>query len=296
MPNHPTAKQALLDRLRARLARLDHAGRTDRPVLPLGLAAVDRILPGGGLARGCLHELCGAPDRAAAAGFAAALLGRLAADGHALWIGPRDDLYAPGLAALGLPPERLIVVRAGPRDARLWALEEALHSPGLTAVLAEVDRLTLTQSRRLQLAAEAKGVTAFLLRPLAAGDAPGARGTAPTAATTRWRITPLSAAEDASRAWRPPCWRVELVRCRSGRTGAWAIAWREGGFHEITGALALAAEPGDRPDQVPERAPKACRVGLRRTRVRSRPSRPSAARSGSPRSVRRRRARACASA
>jgi protein ImuA len=254
VPKHQTAKQALLDRLRARLARLDHGDRADRPILPLGLAAVDRVLPGGGLARGCLHELCGAPDRAAAAGFTAALLGRLAADGHALWIGPRDDLYAPGLIAQGLPPERLIVVRAGPRDARLWALEEALRSPGLTAVLAEVDRLTLTQSRRLQLAAEAKGVTAFLLRPLAACDAP-------SAAVTRWRITPLpeGAADDASRAWRPPCWRVELVRCRGGRTGAWAIAWREGGFHEITGALALAAEPGDRPDQAPERAQKRAR-------------------------------------
>jgi protein ImuA len=244
-----TAKQVLLEKLRARLARLDHHP-TDRPILPLGLAAVDRLLPGGGLARSCLHELCGAPDRAAAAGFAAALLGRLAADGHALWIGPRDDLYAPGLAAQGLPPERLIVVRAGARDARLWALEEALHSPGLAAVLAEVDRLTLTQSRRLQLAAEAKGVTAFLLRPLAACDAP-------SAAVTRWRITPLpedAATGEASRAWEPPRWRVELVRCRGGRTGAWAIAWREGGFHEITGALALAAKPGDRPDQAPERA------------------------------------------
>jgi protein ImuA len=238
-----TAKQRLLDRLRARLARLDHPPG-GRPVLPLGLAAVDRVLPGG-LARGCLHELCGAPDHAAAAGFAAALLGRLAADGHAVWIGPREGLYAPGLAAQGLPPERLIVVRAGPRDARLWALEEALRSPGLTAALAEVDRLTLTQSRRLQLAAEAKGVTAFLLRPLAACEAP-------SAATTRWRITPLPAAADpdaAPRAWQPPRWQVELIRCRGGRTGAWAIAWREGGLHEITGALALAAEPGDRPDR-----------------------------------------------
>jgi protein ImuA len=253
--SHPTAKQALLDQLRARLARLDQH-RTDRPILPFGLAAVDRVLPGGGLARGCLHELCGAPDRAAAAGFAAALLGRLAVDGHALWIGPRGDLYAPGLAAQGLPPERLIVVRAGARDARLWALEEALRSPGLTAVLAEVDRLTLTQSRRLQLAAEAQGVSALLLRPLSACDAPSA---APTAAMTRWRITPLPDAADldaSPRAWQRPRWRVELVRCRGGRTGAWAIAWREGGFHEVTGALALAAEPGDRPDQATERAQK----------------------------------------
>ncbi|MGH6915797.1 MAG: ImuA family protein, partial [Geminicoccales bacterium] len=151
----PTDKQALLDRLRARLARLDHGERTRAPILPLGLAEVDRVLPGGGLARGCLHELCGEPDRAAAAGFAAALLGRLSREGHTVWIGPRDDLFAPGLSAQSLPPERLIVVRAGPRDARLWAFEEALRSPGLAAVLAEVDRLTLTQSRRLQLAAEA---------------------------------------------------------------------------------------------------------------------------------------------
>jgi len=242
MSSHSTnqqAKQALLDRLRAKLARLDHGARIDKPILPLGLA-VDRALPGGGLARGCLHELCGAPDRAAAAGFAAALLGRLAADGHVAWIGPRDDLFAPGLSALGLPPERLIVVRAGPRDARLWALEEALRSPGLVAALAEVDRLTLTQSRRLQLAAEAKGVTAFLLRPLTACDAP-------CAAVTRWRITALP--DTTTPCWGPPQWQVELFRCRGGRTGAWSITWREGGFHEIAHTLALATQPGDRSDR-----------------------------------------------
>jgi protein ImuA len=252
--SHPTAKRALLDQLRARLARLDHSERTGGPNLPLGLTGVDRALPGGGLPRGCLHELCGEPDRAAAAGFAAALLGRLSRDGHTVWIGPRDDLFAPGLSAQGLPPGRLIVVRAGPRDARLWALEEALRSPGLAAVLAEVDRLTLTQSRRLQLAAEAKGVTAFLLRPLTACETP-------SAAVTRWRITALpdaSASRDASPLlWGPPRWQVELFRCRSGRTGAWAVAWREGGFHEVTGALALAAEPGDRPDRAPNPAKSA---------------------------------------
>jgi len=237
MPEHLTnrvAKQALLGRLRVKLARLEQGVRTDRRTLPLELAAVDRVLPGGGLARGCLHELCGAPDRAAAVGFAAALLGRLARDGHVAWIGPRDDLFAPGLSALGLAPERLIVVRAGARAARLWALEEALRSPGLVAALAEVDQLTLTQSRRLQLAAEAKGVTAFLLRPLAACEAP-------CAAVTRWRITALP---ENSPCWGPPRWQVELFRCRGGRTGSWAMTWREGGFHES--ALAVAAEPGDR--------------------------------------------------
>ena len=233
-----------LERLRARLARLDGSERTGTgPVLALPFAGIERILPGGGLARGALHELCGAPEYAAAAGFAAVLLGRLAADGHVVWIGPRDELYGPGLLELGLDPARLIVVQARGRDARLWALEEALRSPGLVAALAEVDRLTLTQSRRLQLAAETKGVTGFLLRPPAAGQVP-------SAAFTRWRIEALAGAGDGNLARRdlgPPCWRVELFRCRGGRSGSWRIAWYAGGWHEVADPVALAAEPVDRP-------------------------------------------------
>jgi protein ImuA len=211
-------------------------------------------LPGGGLTRGCLHELCGAPDQGAALGFATALLGRLMADGgHVVWIGPRDELFAPGLAELGVAPERLIVVRARARDARLWALEEALRSPGLAAALAEVDQLTLTHSRRLQLAAEAKGVTALLLRP------PGA-GATPSTATTRWRIEAAPsevaprAAGKAERAFGPPHWRVSLFRCRGGRTGSWQIVWRQEGWHESADPLAVAAESGDRSAAPPRRA------------------------------------------
>jgi protein ImuA len=241
------------------------------PVLPLGLPGIDRALPGGGLARGCLHELCGAVDHGAALGFAVALLGRLmAAGGHVVWIGPRDELFAPGLAELGLAPERLIMVGTRARAARLWALEEALGSPGLAAVLAEVDRLSLTESRRLQLAAEAKGVSALLLRP------PGAVAT-PSAAATRWLIeatpsagmpstaiasappsgvatpgvaTPgvatLGAAGGAGRAFGPPHWRVHLLRCRGGRTGSWQVAWRREGWHEVADPLAVVVEPSDR--------------------------------------------------
>ena len=238
----PSARRIVLERLRARLARLEAVGGTGA-VLPLGLPGIDRALPGGGLTRGCLHELCGAPDQGAALGFAAVLLGRLMAEGgHVVWIGPRDELFGPGLAELGLPPERLIVVRARPSAIRLWALEEALRSPGLAAALAEVDQLSLTQSRRLQLAAEAKGVTALLLRP------PGA-GATPSAAATRWLIeaAPSEATGGPRRASGRPHWRIGLCRCRGGRTGSWRIAWHEDGWHEVSDSLALAAGPGDRP-------------------------------------------------
>jgi protein ImuA len=235
-------RRAVLERLRARLARLEGIGRGGSAVMALGLPGIDGALPGGGLARGGLHEMCGAPAHAAAVGFAAALLGRLMADGgHAVWIGPRDELFGPGLAELGLAPERLIVVRARSRATCLWALEEALRSPGLAAALAEVDQLSLTQSRRLQLAAAAKGVTAFLLRP------PGASAT-PSAAATRWQIAaaPSKAAGGPRRASGRPHWQVSLFRCRGGRIGSWRIAWHEDGWREVTDPLALAAEPADR--------------------------------------------------
>ena len=50
-------------------------------VLPFGVAAIDRALPGGGIARGALHEILGAggdeEDGALAAAFAAHILGGL---------------------------------------------------------------------------------------------------------------------------------------------------------------------------------------------------------------------------
>ncbi|MGH6903145.1 MAG: ImuA family protein [Geminicoccaceae bacterium] len=253
----PADRRAVLERLRARLACLEALGRGGSATVALGLPGIDGALPGGGLARGCLHELCGAPAFGAALGFAAALLGRLMADGgHVVWIGPRDELFGPGLAELGLTPERLIVVRARPQKARLWALEEALRSPGLAAALAEVDQLSLTQSRRLQLAAAAKGVTAFLLRSLQAG-------TTPSAAVTRWRIA--TASGGPRRASGVAHWQIDLFRCRGGRTGSWRIAChgdgrhgdgRHGdGWHEVPDSLALAAEPADRSAAAPRPAP-----------------------------------------
>ena len=135
------------------------------------------------------------------------------------------------------------MVRARPRAARLWALEEALRSPGLAAALAEVEQLSLTQSRRLQLAAEAKGVTALLLRP------PRRRR---DAERCRHALADRSGAQrGGSRATagvRPPALADRAcVRCRGGRTGSWHVVWHEDGWHEVPDSLALAAGPGDRP-------------------------------------------------
>jgi len=84
-------------------------------VLPFGLKAIDRHLPGGGLALGALHEVAGgghdAIDGAAAALFAAGIAARLR--GQVLWCLIRQDLFAPALAQAGLVPDRVIYVEAG---------------------------------------------------------------------------------------------------------------------------------------------------------------------------------------
>src|SRR3974390_2779703 len=125
------AERAFLLELRERIQRIERSAAQAHGVLPFGIEAIDRALPGGGLARGALHEILGAggdeEDGALAAAFAAGILGRppaqksLAGDGMVLWCLPRPDLYGPGLAAHGLDPAHLVLVRA-PRDAEiLWA-------------------------------------------------------------------------------------------------------------------------------------------------------------------------------
>src|SRR6185369_7997635 len=154
--------------LKAKIAALEAGGRADSAFLPFGDLAVDGLLPGGGLPLGHWHEVtgCGLETEtgAAPAAFAALLAAPLAARGEALWVFRRDDLFAPGLAGLGFPAERLIQVCARDDAEALSVMEDALGTVGVTAVFGEVEDVDLTAGRRLQLACEKHGATAFALR------------------------------------------------------------------------------------------------------------------------------------
>jgi protein ImuA len=288
-------ERALLPALRERIRRIERPRAAIHGVLPFGITAIDRSLPGGGLARGALHEIMGVggdeEDGALAAAFVAAILGRLTNSptspsrslarpgpslsplkggeglkislplppsggegrgeggsspseaGLVLWCLPRLDLHGPGLAAHGLDPARVILVRA-PRDAEiLWAMEEGLRDRGIFAVVGEVGALPAIASRRLQLAAERSGITAFLLRRWRDGGQAARERALPNAAVTRWRIATLP-----SRALRNEpgvgCarWRVELLRCRGGEPACWEVE-----VADATGHVSLAAALADRP-------------------------------------------------
>ena len=84
--------------------------------------------------------------------------------GAVVWVMRRDDLFAPGLASLGFPAERLIQVRVRSDAQALAALEDALAAVGVAAAVGEVEDVDLTAGRRLQLACETHGATGFVLR------------------------------------------------------------------------------------------------------------------------------------
>jgi protein ImuA len=230
-----------LGELRRRLALVGRSG-PDRPALPFGVPALDAALPGGGLPRGALHEILGlgaaTEDAAEGAAFAAGILARLEPEKPILWCSLRADLHAPGLIRHGLAPQRLVLVRAGTEAELLWAMEEGLKCRSLAAVVGEVEALPLTAGRRLQLAAETSGVTAFALRRLQR-QAPPASEAQPTAAVTRWRIASCPSLLDDAPSIGRPLWLVELLRCRGGVPARWVMeAYDEAGHVRLPAALA----------------------------------------------------------
>ena len=243
---------APLDTLRARIARLERRPAPHAAMLHFGVPAIDQHLPGGGLLPGALHEVAGEgtdmEHGAAASLFLAGLLARR--PGPVLWAAMRGDLFAPALHAAGLHPDRVVFAEAG-KDA-LLVMEEALRHPGLAGVVGEVGRMGLTASRRLQLAAEASGVTAFALRRFRqAGDPALAE---PNAAVTRWRIAarpsppPLPHAPEVPGLARAR-WQIDLVRCRGGAPATWTVE-----ACDAQGRLTLATELPHRQAAPPRRA------------------------------------------
>lgn len=231
------------------LSALDEAGK----VVALGVKAIDAAL--GGLAFGNVHEIApSAPlHLGAAAGFALTLAARAGGRKDTLWIQPdfagheAGPLYGPGLALFGLPLERILILRVARSVDALWAMEEALKSRALAAVIAELTEdgaaADLTATRRLVLAARDGGGLGLLLRHRISPE--------PSAAATRWHIAAAPSRPDAFGGLGRTAFDLSLVKNRRGPTGRWTIAWDQ---HERTFSplsLGVAEAAADRPARAP---------------------------------------------
>jgi protein ImuA len=163
-------------------------GSTQTATLPSRFAALDAQLPGGGWPSGVLTELllphAGVGELRLLAPALAALQQQ---QRGVMWFDPPAAPCPWALSALGLDVQQLVVVHAvhaaghlrhakkgavrgparrlSPAADVLWALEQALKSGHLGAVVAWLPaRLPADALRRLQLATQAHDGPAFLLR------------------------------------------------------------------------------------------------------------------------------------
>lgn len=225
----PGSRQARLAALKGQIAALQAGTRSPTPVLAFGEPRIDGCFPAGGLPSGCWHEVMGAgledETAAAPAAFVARLMRPLLGAGAVVWVMRRDDLYPPGLTGLDFPTGRLIQVRARDDAEVLSVLEDALTTVGVAAAVGEAQAPDLRAGRRLQLACEKRGGFGVLLhrRPYG-GPAGRARTVSGSSSFSRWRIAgaPSQPPPDVP-GLGPPRWRVELERCRGGRSGAWIL-------------------------------------------------------------------------
>lgn len=214
--NIAPARAQRLAALRAEVQAIESPKRAGGECLPFGALAIDSRLAGGGLAVAALHEAAaerpGLPDEAAATLFLAAIAARR--PGIVLWALARRDLFAPGLARVGLAPNRMLYAECGRDEDVLAVMEEGLRHGGLAAVVGEAGRAMMAATRRLQLAAEEGATPALMLRRRRkAGEDPFA---APSAAVTRWRIGCAPSAPLPVPGVGRPRWRLALTRQRGG--------------------------------------------------------------------------------
>lgn len=181
------------------------------------------------LRSGRAHEVTGP----AASSFAAIACGLCA--GPALWAVERwhnEQLNPAGLSRFCKPQNLLLAL--GNSQADILALsEDALRSGAVSVVVSEVHKpLSLLAGRRLQLAAEAGQSLGLIILSEEHGG---------NAAETRWRCAPILDPQEAFDPRDSTLQRWELIKNKTGTTGAWQVRWNEQ-THRIT-VVSATGEP-----------------------------------------------------
>jgi protein ImuA len=171
--NMPSALGSLSGTLPEHLSqavwRGDALGQAQHVVMGSGHTALDAELPGGGWPCQSLVDILQPQPGLAEWRLLLPVLRELVAQGGSvLLISPPHTPCLTGLQHEGLPAERLVLIQARSVAERLWAAEQALKTPCLSAVLCWLPQARPEQLRRLHACAAQHPGLLFAFRPLAA--------------------------------------------------------------------------------------------------------------------------------
>lgn len=238
-----------LKRLQDEILLMQGLQPADNKVIDFALGPLRHAFPNSSFPTGAVHEFIteNKESSAATGGFVAGLLTSLMKNrdqrgprGAALWISSSRTLFPPALKNFGIEPDRFVFVDLKKEKDVLWAMDEALKCDALSAVVAEMQNLSFTESRRLQLAVERSRVTGFVLRT-------NPRRINTTACVSRWKISSMASEPiDGMPGIGFPQWKVELLRIRNGKPGSWEIRWEDGKFQSIDKPIIMEIEREDR--------------------------------------------------
>ncbi len=162
----PAASPSLPPSLHEFVWRAGQMGRARSTVTPTGHAALDDQLPNHGWPHGGLTELLLQQGGIGEMRLLKPVLQSLGERRIALLQPP----HLPQIAAWrewGLPPERLLWIRAKRHADALWSAEQVLRNGSCGALLFWQDTLRHESLRRLQLAAQSSDMLCWVMRPLA---------------------------------------------------------------------------------------------------------------------------------
>jgi len=175
-------------------------------VFTTGLAVRDELAPGRGFVRGAVHEILSQSPRQVPRFFATLLARSAAGAGAIVWSDPRRELYPPAVAAMGIPLQKLYLLRPQSVADQAWAIAECMRCRGVAATIAQVRQMSRVEARRFQLAAEKGGGIGILLRRFD-------KSAFIYAAATRWLVSPARGERAVQR------WKIQLIHGHGGRVG-----------------------------------------------------------------------------
>jgi len=196
---HDTQKQAIVE-LQSQIRAYERgASVNSTTTVSMGCDALNALLPNQGVRQGSIVEWLGEGDASGAGTVSLIAARRACPEGCPLvLIDARHDLFSLSLSLLGFDLTQLVLIRPASEREALWACEEALRCEAVGLVWANIERITSTGFRRLQLAAEDSAGIGFLVRSAKAVRQP-------SWAEVRLKVRPCPSLRGS------PSFRVEVV-------------------------------------------------------------------------------------